>query len=67
MDRSHHTATKNINDERRYAVFTSKLFKKVNYVKNALDEVELAKKEIEHRKPISFGIFNLQSAKLGTL
>ena len=67
MDRSHHTATKNLNDERRYAVFTSKLFKKLNYVKNALDEVELAKKEIEHRKPIRFGFFIIQWAKLGTL
>ena len=44
-----------------------KLFKKLDHVNNSLYEVELAKAQIEHKKPITVGSFILQYAKLRML
>ena len=67
MDRSRNTVTKYLNDGRTHAAKNSKLFKKLNLVKNALYEVELAEAEIELKKPIIVGFFILQYAKLRML
>ena len=60
MDRSRHTVTKYLTDEKTHAAINSKLFKKLNHVNNSLYEVELAKAQIEHKEPITVGFFILQ-------
>ena len=67
MDRSRHAVTKYLSDEKTHAVINSKLFKKLDHVNNSLYEVELAKAQIEHRKPIIVGFYILQYAKLRML
>ena len=67
MDRTRHTVTKNLADEKRHAAIKSKLFKKLDHVNNSLYEVELAKAQIEHKEPIIVGCFILQYAKLRML
>ena len=63
MDRSGHTVTKYLSDEKTHAAINSKLFKKLDHVNNSLYEVELAKAQIEHKEPIIVGFFILQYAK----
>ena len=60
MDRSRHTVTKYLTDEKTHAAINSKLFKKLDHVNNSLYEVELAKAQIEHKEPIIVGFFILQ-------
>ena len=67
MDQSRHTVTKYFADKKTHAAINSKLFKKLDHVNNSLNEVELAKAEIEHREPIIVGFFILQYAKLRML
>ena len=67
MDRSQHTVTKYLTDEKTHAAVNSKLFKTLDHVNNWLYEVELAKAQIEHIEPINVGFFILQYAKLRTL
>ena len=67
LDRSRHTVTKNLSDEKTYAVINSKLFERLDHLKNSLYEVEFAKVEIEHKKPIIVGFFIIQYAKLRML
>ena len=67
MDRSRHTVTKYLSDEKTHAAINSKLFKKLSHVNNSLYEVELAKAQIEHREPIIVSFFILQYAKLRKL
>ena len=67
MDRSQHTVTKYLTDEKTHAAIISKLFKKLDHVNNSLYEVELAKAQIEHKEPIIVGFFILQYAKLRML
>ena len=67
MDRSRHTVTRYLSDEKAHAAINSKLFKKLDHVNNSLYEVELAKAQIEHREPIIVGFFILQYAKLRML
>ena len=64
MDRSRHTVTKYLADEKTYAAFNSKLFKKLDHVNNSLYEVELAKAQVEHKEPTIVGFFIFQYAKL---
>ena len=64
MDRSRHTVTKHLTDEKTQAANNSKLFKKLDHVNNSLYEVEPAKAQIEHKEPIIVGFFILQHAKL---
>ena len=67
MDRSRHTETKYLNDEKTHKTINGKLFKRLNSVSKELYEVELVKSKIEHREPIIVGFFILQYAKLRML
>ena len=67
MNRSRHTVTKYLSDEKTHAAIISKLFKRLDHMKKSLYEVKLAKAEIEHKEPIIVGFFILQYAKLRIL
>ena len=67
IDRSQHTVTKYLSDEKTHAAIYSKLFKRLDLMNNSLYEVELAKAQIEHKDPIIVGFFVLQYAKLRIL
>ena len=67
MDRSRHTKTKFLGDEKTHKAINKKFFKRLNIVKKDLYEVELLKSTIEHREPIIVGFFILQYAKLRML
>ena len=67
IDRSRHTVTKNLNDEKMHWAINTKLFKRLDHINDQLYEVELVKAEIEHREPIIVGFFILQYAKLRML
>ena len=62
-DRSRHTATKYLRDEKTEAANNSELFKKLDQANNSLYEIELTKAQIEHKEPIVVGFFILQYAK----
>ena len=51
-DWGQHTLTKYLSDKRTHAANNNKLVKKLDNVHNPLYEVELAKTQIEHKKPI---------------
>ena len=63
MDRSCHTLTKYLSDEKTHGAINTKFFKCLDHIKDQLYEVELAKAVIEHREPIIVGFFILQYAK----
>ena len=67
MDRSRHTVTKYLSDEKTHSAINSKLLKGLNHITDQLYEVELVKSEIEHREPIIVGFFILQYGKLRML
>ena len=67
MDRSRHTVTKYLNDEKTHGAFNTKLFKRLDHINDQLYEVHLAKADIEHREPITVGFFKIQYAKLRML
>ena len=67
MDRSRHTVTKDLSDEKTHGAINTKLFKRLDHINDQLYEVELAKAEIEHKETIIVGFFILQYAKLGML
>ena len=67
MDRSRHTVTKFLNDEKTNGAINTNFFKRLDHINDQLYEVELAKAEIEHREPIIVGFFILQYAKLRML
>ena len=67
MDRSRHTITKYLDDEKAYKAIHEKIFKRLNVVKKDLNEVELLKPTIEHRELTIVGFFILQFAKLRIL
>ena len=64
MDRSKHTETKYLNNEKTHKAINGKMFQRLNNVSKELYEVELAKSKIGHREPIIVGFFILQYAKL---
>ena len=66
-DRSRHTITKYLGDEKTHKAINEKFFKRLNVVKKDLYEVELLKSTIEHREPIIVGFFIQQYAKLRML
>ena len=66
-DRSRHTVTKYLTDEKTHSAINSKMFRRLNRITDQLYEVELVKSEIEHRQPIIVGFFILQNAKLRML
>ena len=59
MDRSRHTVTKYLNDEKTHSAINNKLFKRLNFITDQLYEVELVKTETEHPEPIIVGFFML--------
>ena len=61
------TVTKYLNDKKARAAINSKLFKKLDHVKNSLYQAELAKAQIEHKEPTVVGFFILQYAQLRML
>ena len=67
MNRSQHTVTKYLTDEKTHAAINSKLFRKLDHVNNPLYEVELAKAQIEDKEPIIVCFFIFQYAKLRML
>ena len=67
MDRSKHTMTKYLGDEKTHKAINNQFFKRLNIVAKDLYEVELLKSTIEHREPIIVGFFILQYAKLRML
>ena len=64
MDRSRHTITKYLNDEKAHEAINSKSFEMMIYLNDNLYEVEAVKPEVEHEEPIIVGLFILQFAKL---
>ena len=46
MDRSHHTVTKNLSDEKTHGAINTKLFKRLDHISDLLYEVKLVKAEI---------------------
>ena len=67
MDRSRHSITEYLGDEKIHKAINENFFKRLNEVKKDLYEVELLKSTIEHREPIIEGFFLLQYAKLSKL
>ena len=67
IDRSRHTVTKYLSDQKTHAAINTKLFKRLDHINDQLFEIEWAKAEIEHREPIIVGFFKLQYAKLRLL
>ena len=63
LDRSRHTVTKYLRDEKTHAANNSKLFKRLDHMNNSLYEVELAKAETEHKEPLIVRFIILQYAK----
>ena len=60
MDRNRKTLTKHLSDEKTHAAINSQLFKELDCVNNALNEVELAKTLIEHKELMFVGLFIVQ-------
>ena len=67
IDRSRHTVTKYLTDEKANSAINSKMFKRFYHIIDQLFEVELVKSEIDHREPIILGFFILKYAKLRML
>ena len=67
MDRSRHTITKYLSDEKTHGTINTKFFKRLDHINDQLCEVKLANAGIEHREPIIVGCFLLQYAKLRML
>ena len=67
MDRSRHTVTKYLTDEKTHSAINSKMLKRLNHLTDQLYEVELVNSEIEHKEPTIVGFFILQFAKLRML
>ena len=67
MDRSRHTETFYLNDEKTLKAINNYLFRRLNNVSTYIDEVEPAKSTVEHREPKIVGSFILQYAKLRML
>ena len=67
LDRSLHTVTNNLSDEKTHEAINTKLFKRLDHINDQFYEVEMAKADIEHRKPIIIGFLKLQYAKPGLL
>ena len=57
MDRSRHTITKYLNDEKTHKSINEPMFKRLKTVEKDLYEEELLKSTIEHREPIIVGFF----------
>ena len=58
MDRSQHTETLYLNDEKMHEAINNRLFRRLNSVSTDLYEIELVKSTVEHREPIIVGFFH---------
>ena len=67
MDRSRHTVTKYVKDEKAHKAINNKFFKKINHLNDNLYEIESVKADVEHKEPVIVGFFILQYAKLRML
>ena len=67
IDRSRHTVTKYLSDEKTHGAINTNFFNRLDHINDQFFELELAKAEIEHREPIIVGFFKLQYAKLRML
>ena len=67
MDRSQHTVTRCLSDEKTQAAISIKLLNKPDHMNNSLYEVELAKAQIENKEVIIVRFFIFQYAKLRML
>ena len=67
INRSRHTLTKYLNDEKAHKAINSKFFKKPNHLIDNLYEIESVKADVEHNEPIIVGFFILQYGKLQML
>ena len=67
MDRSRHTITKYLNDEKTHKAINSKYSKKPNHLNDNLYEIESVKADVEHKEPIIVGFFVLEYATLRIL
>ena len=63
IDRSRHTVTKYLTDEKTHSAINSKMFKRLNHITDQLCELELVKSAIERREPIIAGFLILHYAK----
>ena len=64
MDRSRHTITKYLIDEKTHKEINEPLFKRSKTVQKDRYEIELLKSTIQHKESIAVGFFILQYAKL---
>ena len=67
IERTRHTVSKYLNDEKTHSAINNKMFKRPIHINNNLYEVEIAKAEVEHKQPIIVCFFILQYAKLRML
>ena len=67
MDRSRHTVTEYLNDEKTHWAINTRFFKRLDHINDQMYEVELAKAVNDHREPIIVGFFTPQYAKLRLL
>ena len=66
-DRSRHTITNILNNEKAHKAISGNFFKRLNYLNNNLYEVQAVKSDLEHQEPIIAGFFILQYAQLRML
>ena len=64
MDRSRHTETLYLNDEKTHKAINNRFFRRLNNVSTDVYEVELVTSTVKHREPIIVGFFISQYAKL---
>ena len=67
VDKSRHTVTKYLNNEKTDKTINSMFFEKTNHLKDNLYEIDSVKADIKHKGPIIVGFFILQYPKLGML
>ena len=67
LDRSKHTMTKYLGEEKTHKAINNPLFKRLNVVVKDLYDVHLVKPTIEHRETIIVGFFIVQYAMLRML
>ena len=67
MNRSQHTVTKCLSDDKTHQVVNYRMFKHLGYIGDQLFDVELVKSEIKHQEPINVEIFARQNAKVKML
>ena len=61
MDRSRHTVTRYLNDEKTHSAISSKKFRRPNHIANQLNKIELVKPKIEQKKPNHFFDFSFHN------